>query len=156
MHLRRKEQKRQSGFNSDLLEVNQPMLSPSVRLISSANRLKQVLKEVVDQGLARSSFLTIFMFSLVWLPYGTLTFLSQFSPNRVDYVTPKSMIIATMVAKSSAAFNPIVYGLSNKKLRQDMKNSLFRLLRIKQADVNKQMKLYTLKMSNPKDLTRLQ
>jgi hypothetical protein len=136
MHLREKEKQRQSGFNPGPLKINQPMVNPSNRLMSSADRLKQIQKEIVDHGLARNSCLTIFMFSLVWLPYGILTLMSQFSPNRAKYVTPRSMVIATMVAKSSAVLNPIVHGLSNEKLRHHMKKELFRLFRVKQAEAN--------------------
>ncbi len=139
-HLREEKKKRETALVIRSLQASQLMTIPSNRLISSINRLKQVQKEIVDQGLVRSSCLTIFMFSLLWLPYAVMTFLAQYSPKRAELITPTSMAMITMIAKSSAVVNPIVYGLSNQKL-------IHQLLRIKHTR-NMQFKLKKKDMHN--------
>jgi hypothetical protein len=90
------------------------------------SKSKKISRQSVEVGLIRSSFMTVVIFVLLWLPYGTITMIAQFSPNRAKYLTPNSMVLPTVIAKSSAALNPIVYAFSNKKFLSDIKKKLYK------------------------------
>jgi hypothetical protein len=108
---------RKAVFNSTFSKA-----SSSVTSYEASKLSKQPLKK----GLVRSSFLTIVSFGLLWLPYSIMTFITQFSPNRANYITPTSIILPVMIAKSSAVMNPIVYVFSNKTIMSKIKKIIMR------------------------------
>jgi hypothetical protein len=55
------------------------------------------------------TILIIISFCASWLPYTILAVIGQFSPNRETIVTPYTAYGATLFAKCSTLFNPILY-----------------------------------------------
>ena len=55
------------------------------------------------------AILIIISFCVSWLPYTILAVIGQFVKNRETIVTPNSAYFATLFAKSSTLFNPILY-----------------------------------------------
>ncbi|VDN09051.1 unnamed protein product [Dibothriocephalus latus] len=67
------------------------------------------------QSSAKTSAIIITIFTISWLPYATLAFLSLIGYRHL--LTPISAEIALFFAKSSAIYNPVVYALTNAKFR---------------------------------------
>ena len=70
------------------------------------------------------AILIIISFCVSWLPYTILAVIGQFVKNRETIVTPNSAYFATLFAKSSTLFNPILYLI----LKQRCKSKLFAVL----------------------------
>lgn len=79
--------------------------------------------------LAKVAAMTIGTFLLSWTPYAIVSALGISSPWEAKAVSPLMSEISVMLAKSSAAYNPVIYALSHPKFRAEIdKNFPFLLL----------------------------
>jgi hypothetical protein len=105
-----------SEQKEDKKEENILMINTSVLCeLSSLNELKanNLMKKKLffkkEIQVTKFTILIIISFCASWLPYTILAVIGQFSPNRETLVTPYTAYGATLFAKSSTLFNPILY-----------------------------------------------
>lgn len=79
----------------------------------------------------KNSILIIAAFCISWLPYAIISLIAQFSTQREMFVTPQTTYIATLFAKSSVTFNPIIYALTNRKFKSKIKYYIFNMFKIR-------------------------
>ena len=58
------------------------------------------------------------MFCIAWFPYAIVTLLAQFGTNIQRYITPYTTAIPSLFAKLSSVYNPLIFILTNKKLKK--------------------------------------
>ncbi len=105
--------------NLNKISTNKSLIAEKLKS-STVNRkkFKRLSSEV---GVIRSLVLIIIMFCLAWAPYAIMSLILQYSKNRTKYVTPNTVLIPVICAKSSATINPILYALTNKELLTKLK-----------------------------------
>ncbi|KAM4807950.1 opsin-3 [Rhinophrynus dorsalis] len=83
---------------------------PHIQTIQAVKLLDYEIKA------AKMCFLMILSFLLCWMPYAVVSLLVACGMQNV--ITPTTAIIQSFFAKSSAAFNPVLYVFTIKKFRQ--------------------------------------
>ena len=101
-----REKKRHFSQNKLLLIAEQMEINKLIK-----NRL--ILKK--DIKLTKFTFLIIISFCVSWFPYTLLAIIGQFVQHRETIVTPYTAYMATVFAKCSTVFNPMLYLLLKKK-----------------------------------------
>jgi hypothetical protein len=102
---------------------NQSLLKPFIK------REIQVLKTIL---------LIVIMFCCAWLPYAFLTLCAQFVDMKylVQILTPKTAFLASIFAKTSSIYNPILYTFMNKQFKTYLKKRVIKLNRNDKANIN--------------------
>ncbi|NXX45173.1 OPN3 protein, partial [Tricholaema leucomelas] len=81
-----------------------------------------------EKKLAKMCFLMISMFLICWMPYAVISLLITYGYSNL--VTPTVAIIPSFFAKSSSAYNPVIYIFMSRNFRQCLLQLLcFRLMR---------------------------
>ncbi len=91
--------------------------------IFTSNKPKLLMS--LEFRIIRSSIITIGVFCFSWLPYFLILLLVQFSTDKINYVTPNTIRLVILAAKSSSILNPLVYGFTNKDFLRYMGFSWF-------------------------------
>lgn len=106
-----------------LNDNNQNLLRPFIK------REIQVLKTIL---------LIVIMFCCAWLPYAFLTLCAQFVDTKylIQILTPKTAFLASIFAKTSSIYNPILYTFMNKQFKTYLKNRVIKLNRGDKANMN--------------------
>lgn len=68
--------------------------------------------------LLKAIIVIILMFCIAWFPYAIVTLLAQFGTNIQRYITPYTTAIPSLFAKLSSVYNPLIFILTNKKLKK--------------------------------------
>ena len=68
-------------------------------------------RQRVELKIAKTTCLTIFMFSVAWTPYAVVAMISAFGD--AELVTPLAILLPAIFAKLSIIYNPIIYTLSH-------------------------------------------
>ncbi|XP_054254678.1 opsin-3 [Indicator indicator] len=93
----------------------------------------QVIKLLkYEKKVAKMCFLMISMFLICWMPYAVVSFLVTYGYSNL--VTPTVAVIPSFFAKSSTAYNPVIYIFMSRKFRQCLLQLLcFRLMRFQRT-----------------------
>ncbi|MCJ8730401.1 hypothetical protein PDJAM_G00183910 [Pangasius djambal] len=93
----------------------------TVHMLRSIEDLQtvQIIKVLrYEKKLATMFLLMIFCYLLCWTPYAVVSMLVAFG--KQSAVSPTVAIIPSFFAKSSTAYNPIIYGFMSRKFRRCM------------------------------------
>ncbi|XP_009891957.1 PREDICTED: opsin-3 [Charadrius vociferus] len=93
----------------------------------------QVIKLLkYEKKVAKMCFLMISTFLICWMPYAVVSLLETYGYSNL--VTPTVAIIPSFFAKSSTAYNPVIYIFMSRKFRQCLLQLLcFRLMRFQRS-----------------------
>ncbi|XP_053567109.1 rhodopsin-like [Bombina bombina] len=109
-------------------------ITPAVTIITCYTRitwkLHKVYQEIqnydkipnaakVEKKLTLMALLVSFGFLVSWMPYAAVSFWSIFNSSK--YIPPMVSLLPCLFAKSSTAFNPIIYYMFSKSFRQKVK-----------------------------------
>lgn len=81
-------------------------------------RSSEDAEKSAEAKLAKVALVTISLWFMAWTPYLLINYAGLFKFNNL---TPLSTIWGAVFAKTSAVYNPIVYGISHPKYRQALK-----------------------------------
>nr|XP_033791409.1 opsin-3 [Geotrypetes seraphini] len=113
----------------------------AIRLLHCVQDLQtiQVIKILsYEKKVAKMCFLIIATFLICWMPYTVISLLVAYGYGKL--ITPTVAIIPSFFAKSSTAYNPVIYIFMSRKFRQSLLQLLcFRLLRFQRAFKEKPM-----------------
>uniref|UniRef100_S4RGF9 Opsin-3 n=1 Tax=Petromyzon marinus TaxID=7757 RepID=S4RGF9_PETMA len=84
-----------------------------VAQVHTAGRMAQTLRG--ESRAARLALLVVATFLLCWMPYAVLALLT--AAGNGDLINPATSVIPSFFAKSSIAYNPILYVFLNKRVR---------------------------------------
>lgn len=77
----------------------------------------QIIKVLrYEKKLAAMFLVMIFCYLLCWTPYAVVSMLVAFG--KQNAVSPTVAVIPSFFAKSSTAYNPIIYGFMNRKVKE--------------------------------------
>ena len=115
MYLEQKEDNREEN----ILMINTSVLCElsSLNELEAKDLKKRKLFFKKEMQVTKFTILIIISFCASWLPYTILAIIGQFSTNRETIVTPYSAYCATLFAKSSTVFNPILYLILKQKCK---------------------------------------
>jgi len=115
---------KKEAFNISLIARKQPKVSrksSKPTLKKDHSKAKDLKKRKLffkkEIQVTKFTILIIISFCASWLPYTILAIIGQFSSNRETIVTPYSAYYATLFAKSSTVFNPILYLILKQKCK---------------------------------------
>jgi hypothetical protein len=92
----------------------------SVIITSESETINTNVNDISRELGAMMTIVYVFgAFLLAWLPYALLGAFGQMSS--LLYVTPYSAAIAGVLAKSSRAYNPIIYAIADKQFQYQVK-----------------------------------
>ncbi|XP_010213753.1 PREDICTED: opsin-3 [Tinamus guttatus] len=107
----------------------------AVRMLRSVEDFQtvQVIKLLkYEKKVAKMCFLMISTFLICWMPYAVVSLLVTYGYGNL--VTPTVAIIPSFFAKSSTAYNPVIYIFMSRKFRRCLLQLLcFRLMRFQRA-----------------------
>uniref|UniRef100_A0A8D0HEC3 Opsin-3 n=1 Tax=Sphenodon punctatus TaxID=8508 RepID=A0A8D0HEC3_SPHPU len=107
----------------------------AIRMLRSVEDLQtiQVIKILrYEKKVAKMCFLMISTFLICWIPYAVVSLLIAYG--RDNLVTPTVAIIPSFFAKSSTAYNPVIYIFMSRKFRRCLLQLFcFRLLRFQRT-----------------------
>ncbi|XP_035691799.1 D(2) dopamine receptor-like [Branchiostoma floridae] len=110
----------ESGNSSPLPDLA-PVASSSALIVRKHQEAMKRKAREEDIKLTKSFVVVIVVFTLCWLPFCVAMFWSVFSPTPV----PRLVDMATlMLGYSNSCWNPIIYGVMNKKFRAVFKELL--------------------------------
>ncbi|XP_072292352.1 opsin-3 [Eucyclogobius newberryi] len=92
----------------------------TVKMLRSIEDLQtvQIIKILrYEKKVAVMFLLMIGCFLICWTPYAVVSMLEAFSRHR-NMVSPTAAIIPSFFAKSSTAYNPLIYGFMSRKFRR--------------------------------------
>jgi r-opsin len=106
---------RSNSVDTRLTKTNDEMITEKNTKFNQKKKAKaKATRLSAELRLLRSSVITVLMFCLAWSPYAIISLLAQYSPNRSEYVTPSTVMLPTLFAKTSAVTNPILYAFTNQ------------------------------------------
>ncbi|XP_061407542.1 opsin-3-like [Lethenteron reissneri] len=85
-----------------------------VAQVQTAGRMAQTLRG--EFRVARLALLVVAAFLLCWMPYAVVALLT--AAGHGDLISPATSVIPSFFAKSSIAYNPILYVFLNKRFRR--------------------------------------
>ncbi|CAM9577859.1 unnamed protein product [Lampetra planeri] len=88
--------------------------SARARGVQTAGRMAQTLRG--ESRVARLALLVVAAFLLCWMPYAVVALLT--AAGHGDLISPATSVIPSFFAKSSIAYNPILYVFLNKRFRR--------------------------------------
>ncbi|XP_029452653.1 opsin-3-like [Rhinatrema bivittatum] len=107
----------------------------AIRLLHCVQDLQsiQVIKILkYEKKVAKMCFLMIAAFLICWMPYTVVSLLVAYGYGKL--ITPTVAVIPSFFAKSSTAYNPVIYIFMSRKFRRSLVQLLcFRLLRFQRA-----------------------
>ncbi|XP_072849267.2 opsin-3 [Pogona vitticeps] len=107
----------------------------AVRMLRSVEDLHtiQVIKILrYEKKVAKMCFLMITTFLVCWMPYAVVSLLVAYGYGHL--ITPTVAIVPSFFAKSSTAYNPVIYIFMNRKFRRClMQLFCVRLLRLRRS-----------------------
>ena len=80
----------------------------------------------IELKITKNALFIIIAFCGTWLPYSIISIVGQYSNHREYYVTPLTTLLAVIMAKSSAVFNPIIYIYSSENFRKKIFSKIFK------------------------------
>ncbi|KAJ0067272.1 hypothetical protein NL108_015463 [Boleophthalmus pectinirostris] len=92
----------------------------TVKMLRSIQELQtvQIIKILrYEKRVSVMFLLMIFCFLVCWTPYAVVSMLEAFGRHR-NMVSPTAAIIPSFFAKSSTAYNPLIYGFMSRKFRR--------------------------------------
>lgn len=98
--------------------LNSPAASCWKRTLMTLKRNRSAAQLALEKKLAITVLIVIGMFLLCWLPFFTLNVWTAFEERRIP---PAADFITCLLAYANSAFNPLIYGLKNKKFLQTFK-----------------------------------
>ncbi|XP_007892106.1 opsin-3 [Callorhinchus milii] len=91
----------------------------TIRMLRTVQDLQtvQVMKILrYERKVAKMCFLMISTFLICWMPYAVVSFMVAYG--YTDVITPAVAIAPSFIAKSSTAYNPIIYIFMSRKYRR--------------------------------------
>lgn len=84
---------------------------------------------------AKTMLIIILAFILAWSPFAIVALIGQFGPKHV--ISPLAATIPSIFAKSSSAYNPIIYAFRDRLMRNSIDSQFFRCIWRKKTKSNR-------------------
>lgn len=118
-----------SAISANLMPTSRAFIN-ILMLKKSPNKVKIHMKFRKREFLVTKAVITfIAIFLLSWIPYIMIVIVAQIGINIENYVTPFTVSLPCLFAKSSTILNPLIYTLINPECKAHFKR-LFRSIKV--------------------------